>query len=275
MSRLNRTIRIRNSTLPGITGKCLFLLSVLAISALNSCSNHTYAPALYHQDIAYMPKPASFDTAKSATYFSGGLNTYLDPTWTKAMLPSGQVNISQGYVFNHFNLAYGAFGELGDFSKGTSSDDKPDEKWSDKFFGAVGARLSANLFTSYERMDTRFIGFEAAYSHEFGSYSDFRKTVSNLPGYHADTRTDLFSAGLTSEFLFHNIGDVHFQNGLRFFVGETFGNDTFNEKYLTRDDVAPHFGPVYFKVSYFLKIHQLFATIEAGEQVMLRAGVQF
>ncbi|HVS92908.1 MAG TPA: hypothetical protein VHE59_12785 [Mucilaginibacter sp.] len=268
-------ITIRNSTLPGITGNCLFLFPVLAILALNSCSNHTYAPALYHQDIAYMPKPASFDTAKSATYFSGGLNTYLDPTWTKAMLASGQVNVSQGYVFNHFNLAYGAFGELGDFSKGTSSDDKPDEKWSDKFFGAVGARLSANLFTSYERMDTRFIGFEAAYSHEFGSCSDFRKAVSHLPGYHADTRTDLFSVGLTSEFLFHNIGDIHFQNGLRFFVGETFGNDTFNEKYLTHDDVAPHFGPVYFKVSYFLKIHQFFATIEAGEQVMLRAGVEF
>ncbi len=117
----------------------LFILISGILLMLNSCANHTYAPALYHQDIAYQPKPASYDTAKSASYISMGLNYYLDPTWS-ALLASGQFNYSRGYVFNNFNLAYGAFGELGDFSKGTSTDDKPQENFSDKFFGAIGAR---------------------------------------------------------------------------------------------------------------------------------------
>ncbi|MDB5152800.1 MAG: hypothetical protein JWR54_1551, partial [Mucilaginibacter sp.] len=47
---------------------CLLLL-------MSACS-HLYAPALYHQDIAYQPKPTSFDAAKTATYISAGLNNY-------------------------------------------------------------------------------------------------------------------------------------------------------------------------------------------------------
>ncbi len=49
----------------------------------------------------------------------------------------------------------------------------------------------------------------------------------------------------------------------------------FNEAYLTHDDVTPHLGPVYLKISYFLKVRQFFATVEAGQQFMLRAGYSF
>ena len=247
---------------------CLLIL-------LSSCSNHIYAPALYHQDIAYQPKPASYDTAKSATYFSGGMNFYTDPSWQN-MLVSGQFNLSQGYVFDHVNLAYGSFGVLGDYEKGTSSGDLPEEKFSDKFFGAAGARASVNLFTNYERMDFRYLGIEAAYSHEFGDYVDFRQNIKNIPGYHVDTRTDLVTLGLTSEVIFHNIRNPRIQNGIRLFIGGTFGDNTFSREYFSHKYLQPSFlATVFPKVSYFLKFNQCFATIEAGQQVFLRFGYSF
>ena len=88
--------------------KLLALLSCLLLM-VSTCSNHTFAPALYHQDIAYQPKPASFDTAKTANYLSGGMNYYTDQTWSDLMV-SGQLNYSRGHVFKNANLAYGIFG---------------------------------------------------------------------------------------------------------------------------------------------------------------------
>jgi hypothetical protein len=241
-----------------------FILISGILATLYSCSDHTYAPALFHQDIAYQPKPASYDTAKSATYISMGLNYYLDPTWT-AFLASGQFNISRGYVFNHFNLAYGAFGALGNFDEGTF---RP--------FGAYGARASANLFNTYDRMDFRYLGVEMAYSNEFGDYANYRKSISNLPGYHVDTRTQLFTMGLTSEVIFHNEGDKNISNGLRFFVGYTFGNNTLSENYMTHKYFEPDFvATVFPKISYFLKVKNFIATIESGKQIFVRAGYSF
>jgi len=252
----------------------LLLLACCTVIFFSSCSNKTYAPALYHQDIAYQPKPASFDTAKSATYVSGGLNFYTDPTWTD-MLISGQFNVSRGYVFNNFNLAYGAFGVVGDYEKGTEDSNYPNN-FTDKFFGAVGGRFSANLFTTYDRMDFRYLGVEMAYSHEFGSYANFRKTVSTLPGYHVDTRTDLLTLGVTTEVIFHNIRKTNIQNGLRFFLGGTFGDNAFSEQYLNHKYIEPNIlNTIFPKVSYYLKVSHFFATIEAGKQVFLRVGQSF
>jgi len=252
-----------------------FLLLIACILILfSSCSNHIYAPALYHQDIAYQPKPASYDTAKSATYISAGLNYYTDPSWQN-MLVSGQFNLSRGHVFNHVNLAYGAFGILGDYEKDTG-DGLPQERFTDKFFGAAGARASINLFTNYERMDFRYLGIEAAYSHEFGDYADFRRNISNLPGYHVDARTELMTVGLTSEVIFHNIRNPHISNGIRVFIGGTFGDNAFSRKYFSHKYLQPAFlATVFPKISYFLKFNQCFATIEAGQQVFLRFGYGF
>lgn len=245
--------------------KSKYLIAVFALLIIfSSCSNHTYAPALFHQDIAYQPKPASYDTAKSATYISMGVNYSLDPTWT-AFLASGQFNISRGHVFNKLNLAYGVFGELGNFDEG-------------KFrpFGAYGARASANLFNTYDRMDFRYLGVEMAYSNEFGSYANYRQSLSSLPGYHIDARTNLFTMGLTSEVIFHTVKDKNISNGLRFFLGYTFGDNTFNEKYLTHTYIEPDFFETVFpKVSYYLKVNKFIATIEAGKQIFLRAGYSF
>ena len=95
------------------------LLVLLIVLLFTSCS-HVYTPALYHSDIVYQPKPASFDSVKSVTYVSAGLgaNTSIDG---EDFLTRGEIDISRGHVFNGFNLSYGAFGVAGNYNNGRTS----------------------------------------------------------------------------------------------------------------------------------------------------------
>jgi len=246
---------------------------IFAAVLLSSCS-HVYVPALYHQDIAYQPKPASFDSAKVQTYVSAGLNTYTNSHYND-FLVSGQFNLSQGFVFDNFNLAYGAFGVFGDYQNTAIDKGKPNY-FSDKSFGAVGGRFSANAFINSGRVDFRFIGVEMAYSHEFGSFAGFRRYVNNQPGYFVDPRTDLFSIGLTTEVIFHNRNDSEFEHGIRGFLGTTLGHNELDDTFYTDQKATTRmFRNIFPKVSYFIKFNNYFGTIEAGEQFMVRFGYKF
>jgi hypothetical protein len=253
--------------------KLRFLALLAPAAFLHSCSNHTYVPALYHHDIAYQPKPASFDSVKTANYLSAGMDLYTDPTWAD-FINMGQVNLSRAHVFNNANLSYGVFGGIGDYEAGTSG--KSVYNFSDKYFEVVGGRLSANLFTSYERMDFRYIGFEAAWSREYGAYSEFRQFLNEHPQFNVDANTELYTVGLTSEVIFHNKNNVDIQHGIRLFLGGSFGPDPYARTNYFSQALTPHpFDKIFPSVSYYLKVHHFFATLEAGSQFFLRAGVKF
>ena len=252
--------------------KHTFLLLGVAI-LLASCS-HVYTPALYHQDIAYQPKPTSFDTAKSLTYISAGINGYTN-TNLNDVLVSGQLNLSRGHVFDNFNVAYGAFAVFGDYQNDQGSNNQPNS-FDDKFFGAVGGRFSANAFVTSGRVDFRFIGVEMAYSHEFGDYASFRKIINTQSGYYVDPRTDLFSIGLTTEVIFHNRDDATFQHGIRGFLGTTVGHSNLDDTYYSdQDATARMFRKIFPKVSYFITFKNYFGTFEAGSNIFVRFGYKF
>jgi len=251
----------------------IVLAVCIATVILTSCSK-VYTPALYHQDIAYQPKPASFDTAKSATYLSGGINFYSNPNLADLVI-SSQFNLSRGYVFDHFNLAYGAFGVLGDYENGAINTGQPNY-FSDKFFGAVGGRASVNAYVNSGRIDFRYIGMEVAYSHEFGDYANFRNAVNGQPDFFADTRTDLFSIGLTTEVIFHNVDNVGFQHGIRGFLGTTLGYNQLDDTYYVNETSSARlFRNIFPKASYFIKFKHYFGTFEVGSNIFLRFGLRF
>jgi hypothetical protein len=246
-----------------------------------SCS-HVYEPALYHQDIAYQPKPMSIDSAKSATYISVGLNNYTNSN-SNDFLESLQINVSRGYVFKHFNLAYGAFGVAGDYQNSAIDAGKPNY-FTDKFFGAFGARASANAFVTTATTDFRYIGVEMAYSHEFGSYSDFRQYLNTQPGYYVDTRNDLFTVGLSTEVIYRSTGKHHVVHGFRGFFGTTLGYNNLNSEYYNNPNVTKNITPIltlspignfFPKFSYFIKIKSFFGTAEIGNDFFLRFGYCF
>ena len=251
--------------------KLTFLLA--GIAAIFASCSHVYTPALYHQDIAYQPKPTSFDTVKSRTYISAGVygnsNTNIND-----ILLSGQLNVSRGHVFDNFNVAYGAFAVFGDYQNSTDNKNAPDY-FSDKFFGAVGGRFSANAFVNTGRADVRFIGFEAAYSHEFGDYADFRRSATNKGSAILDTRTDLVTIGLTSEVIFHSRHDVSFQHGIRVFYGATLGPNVLDNKNDNLDSDSEFFRRFFPKASYFVTFKNYFGTIEVGSSIFVRFGYKF
>src|SRR5665213_440170 len=113
-----------------------WLISSGLILMLTSCS-HVYTPALYRRDIIYQPKPSSFDSVKTATYISAALN--LAPFVNhNDQQESAQINVSRGYAFNHVNLAYGAFGVLGDYENGAIAAGAVNY-FTYKYYGALGA----------------------------------------------------------------------------------------------------------------------------------------
>ena len=245
--------------------------AALLLGLLSSCSDHVYGPALHHSDISYMPKPMSMDSAKSATYISGALvrdfaNNLND------QLTSGQLNVIHANTFQNFNLAYGAFTSLGGY-KNYDLQTTNANYFNSKFFGAVGGRLSGNFFfNSDSRTDFRIIGFEAVYSHEFGDYAQFRKAITGQPDFYTDTRTELFTGGLTSEIVFHG-RRPNTQMGFRVFVGETFGNDNIYNN--TKNNYITYKAPTYVSFAYFVQLKQYFAVIEGGTYVQFRVGVKF
>lgn len=253
--------------------KKLFTFLVCSLLLLSACTR-LYSPALYHQDIAYQPKPASFDKESAASYISAGLNAYTNSSFNDAVI-SGQLNLSRGYVFNNFNIAYGAFGALGDYQNG-STDTKSASYFSDRFFGAVGGRFSANAFVHTNRADIRFIGMEAAYSHEFGDYANLRQNLQRTGGFYVDPRTNLFTIGLTTEVIFHNRDDSDFQHGIRGFLGTTLGHNNLNDTYYKGDNATERmFRGLFPKASYFIKYKDYFGTIEAGNAIFIRFGYKF
>ncbi|MDB5010205.1 MAG: hypothetical protein JWQ06_994 [Mucilaginibacter sp.] len=253
--------------------KTLFLFGCMAM-LFASCSK-VYSPALYHHDIAYQPKPTSFDTAKTANYISAAFSAYPSANFNNTLV-GGQINLSRGHVFNNFNLAYGAFGAFGDYQNGTGSKTSA-TYFADKLFGAVGGRMSANFFTTAGNADIRFIGMEAAYSHEFGSYADYRKSVVTLnqPNLYVDQRTDLFTVGLTTEVIFHNRNNT-LTHGIRGFLGTTIGHNPLSDTYYTNDSPQERFfRNIFPEASYFIKFKNYFGTVEIGNQFFIRFGLSF
>lgn len=250
-----------------------FFLIAGVLLLLSSCSK-VYTPAMYHQDIAYMPKPASFDSVSTKVYVSVGANIYPD-AYFRDMVYSGQANLSVGHTFKNFNLAYGAFTEFGDY-KNSSQDYSSPNYFSDRSFGAIGGRFSANLYKKLDHADFRFIGFEAAYSHEFGDFVTLKRNFNPESNYYIDPRTDLVSVGLTSEVIFNSSENPQLHHGLRGFLGITLGHNVLNST-LNKDDEPGErlFRDVFPKFSYFINYKHCFGVIDVGNGFMGRIGYTF
>lgn len=250
----------------------LLLVLCFPLLMLGACSR-VYGPALYHQDIAYQPKPTSFDKSPVSTYASVGLNNYSGVNYTD-FLTSGQVNVSQGVRFDNFNIAYGAFGVFGDYQYSGSNTDA--NYFSDKFFGAIGGRFSANTYVTSGNADIRFIGVEMAYSYEFGDYASYRQELFRRGGYFVDPRTNLYTIGLTTEVIFHSMRNTGVQHGIRGFIGTTVGYNDLNNSFYANEDLSNRFFHYYFpKLSYFITFKNYFGTAEVGNNFFIRFGYKF
>jgi hypothetical protein len=179
-----------------------------------------------------------------------------------------------GHRFDNFNIAYGAFGVFGSYQHSGNKTDA--DYFTGKFFGAVGGRFSANAFVTSGNADIRFIGVEMAYSHEFGSYADYRQELVRRGGYFVDPRTNLYTIGLTTEVIFHGRRNNGFQHGIRGFLGTTVGHNDLNDSYYDNETVGERFyHNIFPKASYFITFKNYFGTAEIGNNFFLRFGLKF
>lgn len=207
-------------------------LSILLISFLcfffGSCKiQKIYPPALYQSDISYLPKPSLADSIHSQSYLSGGYGSVIGNN-SSYQINLYQFDASRAWVFKDFNLAIGAFADLGNIQNTVNNPDSINRKdpyyFDYKGFSVSGARLSMNFFETDGHFNFRILGFEASYSHEDGDYLAYRKQIINVPNYFTSTQNNLFTLGGTTEIIIVGEKNPYNKIGLRIFVGQTFGN---------------------------------------------------
>jgi len=277
----------------------IYFLGCIALIAYSSCGTlvaptYQYGPALYGRDISYQPKPLSSDSVHHANYASISFNSGEAPNSTNSSdgIKNAQINIGQGFTFDHLNLSYAAFGDLGTYNNHSVLESAEPNYFNSKSFGNIGGRFSVNTFVTSGNVDIRFIGFEMAYSHEFGSYAVYRKflegqpyytvtsqtdlaTLDSHPNYYINSQTDLVTLGGTSEVTWRSAHQP-LQFGFRLFIGAQVLNDNFYKNaYAPSGNHLPIASPS--SLAYFMQVkHYYFvgevSTTFAGQ---LTAGVRF
>jgi hypothetical protein len=223
--------------------------------------------------VAYVPKPASYDSVKKVIYLSGGLGGSTGINLSDA-ITHGTVDISVGHDLKKANLAYGAFAYGGVITNTGSSNNSNDRyPLNSKGFGAIGGRFSINAYTTGKRSNFRYLGFEATYSKEFGSYADFRKAVNGIDNHYAITGTDLLTMGLTSEILWRNRRPEYTQYGIRFFIG----GRCLNHKFENSESDYYRTNPVLMDLGYFMKFKRYIGSINTNfiTSLAFRLGYSF
>ena len=253
---------------------------ILILFIYNSCGVsgpqiNLYGPAMYSNDVSYQPKPMSSDSNDHAGYVSLSYLSAEAPNDNNSfdMITGELINIGQGYTFDNFNLSYGAFGGIGSYSNQTNKDATQPAYFNNKSFGNLGGRFSANAFVNSGHVDIRFMGIEMAYSHEFGDYADFRKSIRGQPNFFTDSRSDIVTIGGSSEVIWHGSRKQR-QYGFRLFLGRTIGDNAY------RNPAAPSqlYYPVTNTVSfaYFMQVKKVFFVAEFHtDGVEYKAGLRF
>ncbi len=93
--------------------KALFYLYVLLATLwLSSCAIYLAPTMSGGNNIGYLPRPTSADSAKVTTYVSGEIS-YAEDNSADLIYTLGALNVSRGHNIGQFNFGYGLFGFAG------------------------------------------------------------------------------------------------------------------------------------------------------------------
>ena len=212
----------------------LLLFFVIAASVY-SCTPQLGHP-LVNSDITYMAKPVVSDSTHWGTYVSAYLNIS-DGYNYEDMNTFWELDAHQSYTFNSGNVALGAFGYRGAYRFDPTNPPAFLGVHSNflrySYYGG-GLRGSFNFTLPTEKIDVRFIGFDAVWTKEWGDYLSLRKRAQHTPETFITTEDELLSTALTSEICIKlnprsqlavklNLGHIH--------MGQIDGNWDFNNNF--------------------------------------------
>ena len=247
--------------------KNLSFLLLLTFLLLASCTSTVrtkyYEPAVLKSDISYLPKPISADTVKSSVYMSAGYHQKQTSLEESAdMVHMFQLFLNRAHTFRHINIAYGASGLTG-YLKNNMIEAGESNYFKTKPFHSLVLRGSVNTYIKKNNIDYRWLGAEFAYSREYGAFKDFRSEVYRQPDFFSIINHETFTAGLSSEVIFHNPNTVSNQLGVRLFAGKTFSNLTYLGMYYIGDSPI-NANPFIATLALFIQLNRLNIVLEGG-----------
>ena len=250
------------------------LYTIISAALLLSSCSHYYAPVLYRNSAFYQPKPLSGDSAKSATYITGGLGASTG-TNLNDNIYMGQLSLDEAHTFDNFNLSYGVFGYAGTYQN-TSLQTTDAGYFNSKAFLGYGGKFSADFFTKMENIDFRLLGVEFLYSNETGEYADYRNAVKANSNIYSDPNNSVFSGALTSEVAWKGKRNPDVQYSVRGYLGTTFGNHTYSNG-TTTSQLDENNNKINVGASFFVQIKKYCITFERQNiaNVNLRFGYRF
>lgn len=226
------------------------------------------SPAFHNNDVLYQPKPILADSVHHAAYVSASVINGDAPN-ANDQLSAGALNLGMAFTLKHFNFAYGVFGAAGTFENGTIPPAQ-DYYFTKKFVGLTGERASINYYITSGHVDIRIIGLEATYSHEFGSYADFRRQVAGQPNFFSDPRTNLFTWGGSSEVIWYSRDPSFIRYGFRLFIGQTNATYEQNNYFSTYSKTRAA-----ASLAYFMQLKRYYMSVDLSEGAHFTLGYCF
>ena len=236
-----------------------------------------YNPAMVSVNLGYMPRPTSFDSTKSAVYISGGFMKdypgFSPVNDSEDMLNLGVFSVNRGLIYKNVNFAYGADFFAGSF-KNKSLEASDPGYFNKKSVSGVKFKSSLNYFQTIRSFDFRIIGFDLAYSKEFGDFAKFRQVISNTENRFAIPATSLLSGGLSSEIIFKTRKSFIKRYGFGINLRTTFndlnyqGVDENGQKGGTKSGFAPSW-------SIYVQTKHLYFVGESSKNGSMNLGYKF
>jgi hypothetical protein len=225
----------------------------------------------------------SSDEKKAATYISAGFDQNKGATdfTFNDEINMGVLNINRSHTFQNFNLSYGGYGFIGNYNNKSTQPGPVDNSqqvgsayFTSKAFSGFGLNASADYFTSTGRADWRCIGVELAYNKESGDYLNYRQTASAQPNIFTDHNSEILTAGISSEVIFHG-SNQDFQYGFKLCLGSALGNHLYTNTSNTNTLGSFNASSPELTLSIYAQLHKYFLVLDAGDAGVIRAGYRF
>jgi len=237
------------------------LLSILTLMIVSCSSPSYFVPAISANDVSYLPKPMGSDSIKVKNYASASIADLSLPYGT-GNLTMGFLNISRAHTTKNLNIAYGAFGFVGETRNNDfNNNENAVPEFSNKGIIGGGLRTSIGYYDNAGNAEFRILSWENALSFEGGNYSNLRKRFHDLndPNIVSSTKTTLFTTGAASEIIWHSKSNYNNHYAFRLFYGFTPG---LNRSLRNQYDQDMKGGA--FDFAFYLKLDKLYGILNSG-----------
>jgi hypothetical protein len=202
--------------------RSFFLFGIVVILLTGCGPQYAYFQSPFHANTSgYKTIPLQKDSVRSAIYASGIVSATGVNYRQRDGVYAFHGSIYRSHSTRHFQGYYGLTGSLGAYQVNEYKPQHPDSRGffknynynlndslintmaGGKFFGGWGATGGFNFVAPFHKSEWRFLGVEAAWQQEFGSYLSFRNKLPDTAANLNSRFSNNLTLGLNSEIVFY------------------------------------------------------------------------